>query len=54
MFGTALVMVSLNWSTQTSDPAASIAITVFIVTLMIAPVSGAHLNPAITIAVLIQ
>lgn len=54
MIGTAILIIMFNWSAETHDRIASYALTLFIVILLFGPVSGAHFNPAVTIAVLFQ
>ena len=50
--GTATLLIAINW-TSGANPYA-IAITIFAAIVVFGSVSGAHFNPAVTIAVLIK
>jgi len=51
-FGTALLLLVLNWSAHQSS-LAPVAIALFVGVMMCGRISGAHFNPAVTLAVLI-
>ncbi len=56
LIGTAGLLLSINWGENPDNDLAgplSVAVTVFILIIIAAPISGAHFNPAITLGVLV-
>ena len=51
MFGTALLLLAVNWGAQADAIPEVVCITIFVAFVICGPVSGGHLNPAVTLGV---
>lgn len=52
--GTALLLISVNWGALGSSQATAVGYGIWTYILFLSPVCGGHVNPAVTISVLIK
>ena len=53
-FGTALLLISVNWGALGPSQATAVGFGIWTYILFLSPMCGGHVNPAVTLAVLIK